>query len=74
MVINKNKGYASGLALGRHGVNCISKWWLHDFLPHENLLLVLLDDLLELRLASGHDLCQLVLYMYAMTMMQQFSI
>ena len=45
-----------------------------DLLLHENLLLVLLNDLLELGLASGHDLCQLVLYMYAMTMMQQFSI
>ena len=28
---------------------------------HENLFLVLLDDLLELMLAGGHNLCQLVL-------------
>ena len=67
-MIIKNKGYALGLALGRRGVNCVSQWWLQDLLLHENLLLVLLDDLLELVLAGGHDLCQLVLYIHAMMM------
>ena len=68
LVIIKNKGYAPGLALGRHGVNCVSQWRLSDLLLHENLLLVLLDDLLELVLAGGHDLRRLVLYMHAMMM------
>ena len=54
-VIIQNKSYAMGLALGRRGVNCVSQWWLRDLL-HENLLLVLLDDLLELAIADGHDL------------------
>ena len=35
---------------------------------HENLLLILLDDLLELVIAGGHDLRQLVLYIHAMMM------
>ena len=65
IVIIKNKGYAPGLALGRHGVNCVSQWWLWD---------LLLDDLLELVLTGGHDLRRLVLYMHAMMMMQRFSI
>ena len=69
-VIIQNKGYAPGLALGRWGVSLVSQWWLWDLLLHEDLLLVLLDDLLELGLAGGHDLRQLVLYMHAMTMMQ----
>ena len=42
-------------------------------LPHEDLLLVLLDNLLELMIVGGHYLHQLVLYMHAM-MMQQLSI
>ena len=69
-VIIKNKGYAPGLALGRRGVSYVSQWWLQDLLLHENLLLVLLDDLLELKLTGGHNLRQLVLYMHAMMMMQ----
>ena len=73
-VIIKNKGYAPGLALGRHSVSWVSQWRLRDLLLHENLLLVLLDDLLKLGLAGGHDLRQLILYMHAMMMMQQFSI
>ena len=72
--IIQNKGYAPGLALGRHGVSRVSRWWLWDLLLHKNLLLVLLDDLLELGLTGGHDLHQLVLYMHAMMMMQQFNI
>ena len=67
-VIIKNKGYAPGLAFGRRGVSWVSQWWLPDLLLHENLLLLLLNDLLELVIAGGHDLHQLVLYMHAMTM------
>ena len=74
MMIVKNKGYAPGLALGWRGVNWISRWWLQDLLPYENLLLLLLDDILELVLASGLDLRRLILYMHAMMMMQLFSI
>jgi hypothetical protein len=55
-VIIKNKGYASGLALGRYGVNCVSQWQLRDLLLHENLLLVLHNDLLKLVLAGGYNL------------------
>ena len=55
ILIIKNKGYASGLALGRRSVNCVSQWWLWDLLLHKNVL-ILLDDLLELVLAGGHDL------------------
>ena len=68
LVIIKNKGYAPGLALGRRGVSWVSQWWLKGLLLHENLLLVLLNDLLELAIAGGHDLRQLVLYMHAMMM------
>ena len=42
------------------------QWWLQDLLLHENLLLVLLDDLLDLVITGGHDLRQLVFYMHAM--------
>ena len=74
IVIIKNKGYAPGLALGSGGINCVSQWRLRDLLLHENLLPVLLNDLLELMLAGGHDLRRLILYMHAMMMMQRFSI
>ena len=67
-MIIQNKGYASGLALGRWDVSSVSQWRLQDLLLHENLLLVLLDDLLKLMIAGGHDLRQLVLYMHAMMM------
>ena len=70
-MIIQNKGYAPGLALGRHYVSSVNQWRLRDLLLHENLLLVLLDDLLELVIAGGHDLRQLVLYMHAMIMQQQ---
>ena len=66
-VIIQNKGYASGLALGRLGVSSASPWQLWDLL-HEDLLLVLLDHLLELVISVGHDLYQLVLYMHAIMM------
>ena len=68
IVIIKNKGYAPRLALGRRGVSWVSQWRLWDLLLHENLLLVLLDDILELTIVCGHYLNQLVLYMHAMMM------
>ena len=61
-MIIKNKGYAPGLDLDRHGISSVTQWWLRD------LLLVLLDHLLELVIFDGHDLRQLVLYMHAMMM------
>ena len=67
-MIIQNKGYASRLALGRHGVSSVSQWRLRDLLLHEDLLLVLLNHLLKLMISDGHDLCQLVLYMHAMMM------
>ena len=67
-MIIQNKGYASGLALGRRGVSSVSQWWLRDLLLHEDLLLVLLDHILELMVSDGHDLRQLILYMHAMMM------
>ena len=67
-MIIQNKGYAPGLALGRRDVSSVSQWWLRDLLLHKDLLLVLLDHFLELVISDGHDLRQLVLYMYAMMM------
>ena len=61
------KGYELGLALGRRGVSKVSSWWLRGSLLNEDLLIVLLDYLLVLRLARGHELRQFVLYMHAMT-------
>ena len=63
-VIIQNKGYAPGLALGRHGVSSVSQRWLRDLLLHEDLLLVLLDHLLELSIDNDFatepsDLCPL---------------
>ena len=60
-MIIQNKGYAPGLALGRRIVSYVSHQWLWGFLLYEDLLLVLL-------LSDGHELHQLVLYMYAMMM------
>jgi hypothetical protein len=51
--------------LGRRGVSCVSQWRLQDLLQHENLHLILLDNLLKLVIANGHDLHRLVLYMHA---------
>jgi hypothetical protein len=55
-------------------VSKVSQRQLRDLFRHENLLLVLLDDLLVLLISSGDELHQLVLYMNAVMMMQQFSI
>ena len=67
-MIIQNKDYAPELALGRQGVSSVSQWWLRDLLLHKDLLLILLDDFLELVIADGHDLRQLVLYTHAMMM------
>ena len=61
-------GYALGLALDRHRVRRVSTNRLLGFLLHEDLLLVLLDHLIVLWLADGHEVYQLVIYMYEMTM------
>ena len=67
-VIIQNKGYAPGLALDRRGASKVSSWWLRGSLLDEDLLLVLLDYLLILRLARGHELYQLFIYMHEMMM------
>ena len=64
----QNKGYAPGLALGRHGVSKVGRWWLRGSFLYENLLLVLPNDLLELLFARRHELYQLVIYMHEMMM------
>ena len=56
-------GYALGLALGRRRVNRVSTNRLLGFLLCEDLLLVLLDHLVVLRLADGHEIYQFVIYM-----------
>ena len=56
-------GYAPGLALGRRRVSRVSTNRLLGFLLHEDLLLILLDHLVVLRLADGHEVYQFVIYM-----------
>ena len=65
-----NMGYAPGLALGRRWVNKVSNEWLRGSLLHEDLLLVLLNDLLFFR---RNELYQLVIYMHEM-MMQKLAL
>ena len=67
-VIIKNMGYAPGLALGRRRVSWVSTNRFLGFLLYEDLLLVLLDHLVVLRLADGHEVYQLMIYMHEMTM------
>ena len=67
-MILKNWGYAPGLALGRRRVSRVSTNRLLGFLLCEDLLLVLLDHLVVLRLADGHEVYQLVIYIHEMTM------
>ena len=62
-VIIKNRGYAPGLALGRRWVSRVSTKRLRGSFLHEDLLLVLLDDLVVLLLVDGHEIYQLVIYM-----------
>ena len=61
-MIIKNRGYAPGLALGRRWVSRVSTKLLWGFFLHEDLLLVLLDHLVVLRLVDGHEVYQLVIY------------
>ena len=56
-------GYAPGLALGRRWVSRVSTNRLLDFLMCEDLLLILLDHLVVLRLTDGHEIYQFVIYM-----------
>ena len=72
-VIIKNRGYAPELALGRRRVSKVSTKWLWGSLLHEDLLLVLLDDLVVLLFIDGHDFYQLVIYMHE-AMMQYLVI
>ena len=53
-------GYAPGLALGRRRVSTNR---LLSFLLCEDLLIVLLDHLIVLRLTDGHEVYQFVIYM-----------
>ena len=65
---SKNRGYAPGLALGRRWVNKVSTKRLRGSLLHEDLLLVLLNDLLVVLFVHGHELYQLMIYMHEMMM------
>ena len=56
-------GYALGLALGSRRVSRVSTNRLLGFLLHEDLLLVLLDRLVVLRLINGHEVYQFMIYM-----------
>ena len=62
-MIIKNRGYALGLALGRRRVSRVSTNRLLGFLLCEDLLVVLLDHLVVLWLADGHENYQFVIYM-----------
>ena len=59
-------GYAPRLALGRRWVNKVGTKRLWGSLLHEDLLLVLLNDLIVITFAHGHELYQLVIYMHEM--------
>ena len=62
-MIIKNRGYAPGLALGRRGDSRVSTNRLLSVLLCEDLLLVLLDHLVVLRLTDGHEVYQFAIYM-----------
>ena len=66
-------GYALGLALGRRRVSRVSTNRLLGSLLHEDLLLILLDHLIVLRLTDGYEVYQLMIYMHEM-MMQRLVI
>ena len=59
----KDMGYAPGLALDRRGVSRVSTNRLLSVLLCEDLLLVLLDHLVVLRLTDGHEVYQFAIYM-----------
>jgi hypothetical protein len=64
----QNIGYAPELALGRCKVRGVSHGRLLELLWHEDLLLVLFDDLLVVLLLRSHVLNYLVIYMHKMIM------
>ena len=68
LVIIKNRNYAPGLALGKRRVSKVSTKRLRGSLLHEDLLLVLLNDLFIILFFHGHELYQLVMYMHEMMM------
>jgi hypothetical protein len=72
-MIIKNTGYALWLALGRRNVSGVSHRWLLELLQHEDLLLVLFDDLLVLLIVGGPEVHQVILYMHA-TMMKHLAL
>ena len=61
-------GYAPGLAFGKRWVNKVSTKRLWGSLLHEDLLLVLLNDLFIILFIHEHELYQLVIYMHKMMM------
>ena len=61
-------GYALELALGRRWVSKVSTKRLRGSLLHEDLLLVLLNDLFIIMFIHGHELYQLMIYMHEMMM------
>ena len=65
-MIIKNTGYAPGLASGRRWVSKVSTKRLWGSLLHEDLLLVLLNDLLIVMFVRRHELYQLMIYMHEM--------
>jgi hypothetical protein len=67
-MIIKNTGYAPGLALGRCSVSGVSHGRLLELLRHEDLLLVLFDDLPVLLIVGGPEIHQVVLYMHVIMM------
>ena len=56
-------GYAPGLALGRRRLSRVSTNRLLGSLLHKDLLLILLDHLIVLRLADRHKVYQFMIYM-----------
>ena len=67
-MISKNRGYAPGLALGRRRVSKVSTKRLWGSLVHEDLLLVLLDDLVILLFVDKHEFYQLMIYKHEIMM------
>ena len=59
-------GYAPGLALGRRWVSKVSTKRLWGSLLHEELLLVLLNDLFVILFVHVHEPYQLMIYMHEM--------
>jgi hypothetical protein len=72
-MIIKNTVYAPGLTLGRCSVSGVSHERLLELVRHEDLLLILFDDLLILLIIDGSELHQVVLYMHTI-MMQHLAL